>query len=979
MKPFLAELAQTIYTKYRSFDKLTIVFPNRRAILYFRKHLSALLNKPTFAPKLVTIEDYLTSLSALKIPDKLELIHRLYDVYNTTVLQAQKSTAPEPFHQFYFWGEMLLRDFDEADKYLVEVGLLFKDLRHQKELDSSFDYLTEEQRKFLTSFWGTFEDNLTENKKKFLNVWNKLHLLYETYVNKLLLEGIAYEGMLQRSVAVKIEEVLKGYSHPVIFAGFNALTKAEEKIISYHIQQGISEVYWDVDEYYVNNNTQEAGKFFREYQDHPYFGKTFPQDIPSNFSFGSQEKGAMGIAQQKKFGDKLLRVFGAAQPVGQTKVMAQVLQEEFEKGTNPEDTIIVLPDENLLLPVLHSVSGCVEKLNVTMGFPIGATPVFNLIELLIELQINRNSSDFNHRQVLALMGHSYFIAENPGVSNAKRKEILSRNWVYIPSGYLASETPLHRLVFITVEGSILSYLRSIITEIGALKSINDFDKEYILHFIKLLNRMEDIMGDAYRIPTADDHSKTTIKQQTKAFNTSLRAFLRLFRQLVQSHRIPFNGEPLKGLQVMGVLETRNLDFKNVFILSLNEGSFPSFTNKSSYIPFSIRKAYGMPTAEHQDAMYAYLFYRMLQRAENVFLFYNTETDVLGQGESSRYLKQLMYESGLTIERRILHDPIQPSIVNPIVVQKDPQVIEALVKLSEGNGRFKGISPSALNTYIECRLRFYLRHVAKVREPDEVEEDLDARVLGNFLHEVMERFYYNIQKKKNKQRIEAKDFDNAEVVVDSLIDQVFIKAYQLAPGQPVEYEGQRLVVREVVKRFAHRILDLDKAYAPFDIEILEQGGLDYKVSIDQYPGTALISGKIDRVDRKDNLIRVIDYKTGKDKLDFTSIASLFSRDAKRNKAAFQTLLYALLYKSNTSQTSYKIVPGLINRMNLFDKNFKFGLKVGKNFVEDVEPLLPEFSQHLKTLVEDLYNPAVPFDQTPDLELCKFCPYQRICYR
>ncbi len=980
MKPFLAELAQTIYTKYRSLDKLTIVFPNRRAILYFRKHLSALLNKPTFAPKLVTIEDYLMSLSNLKIPDKLELIHRLYDVYNATVLQGSKSTAPEPFHQFYFWGEMLLRDFDEADKYLVEVGLLFKDLRHQKELDSSFDYLTEEQRKFLTSFWGTFEDNLTENKKKFLNVWNKLHLLYETYVNKLLIEGLAYEGMLQRSVAEKIEDVLKGNSLPVVFAGFNALTKAEEKIISYHIQQGMSEVYWDVDEYYVNNNRQEAGKFFREYQDHPHLGKTFPKDVPSNFSFGSRGEEPTGISEQKKFGDKLLRVFGAAQPVGQTKVMAQVLQEEFAKGINAEDTIIVLPDENLLLPVLHSVSGFVEKLNVTMGFPIGATPVFNLIELLIELQINRNGSDFNHRQVLALMGHSYFIAENPGVSNAKRKEILSRNWVYIPSGYLASETPLHRLVFKTVEGSILSYLRSIITEIGTLKSINDFDKEYILHFIKLLNRVEDIMGDAYGIPTAgDDHSKVTIKQQTKAFNTSLKAFLRLFRQLIQSHRIPFNGEPLKGLQVMGVLETRNLDFKNVFVLSLNEGSFPSFANKSSYIPFSIRKAYGMPTAEHQDAMYAYLFYRMLQRAENVFLFYNTETDVLGQGESSRYLKQLMYESGLTIERKILHDPIQPSTINPIVVQKDPHVIEALVKLSEGNGRFKGISPSALNAYIECRLRFYLRHVAKVREPDEVEEDLDARVLGNFLHEVMERFYHNIQKKKNKHRIEAKDFDNAEAVVDSLIDQVFIKAYQLVPGQPVEYEGQRLVVREVVKRFAHRILDMDKAYAPFDIEILEQGGLDYKVSIDQYPGAALISGKIDRVDRKDDLIRVIDYKTGKDKLDFTSIASLFSRDAKRNKAAFQTLLYALLYKSNTSQTSHKIVPGLINRMNLFDKDFKFGLKVGKNFVEDVDPLLPEFSQHLKTLVEELYNPAVPFDQTTDLELCKFCPYQRICYR
>lgn len=977
MKPFLAELAHIIQGKYRSFERLTIVFPNRRAILYFRKHLSSLLNRPTFAPKLLTIEDYFGSLSNLKVPDKLELIHRLYEVYNEVVLNAgmSKSMEPEPFHQFYFWGDMLLRDFDETDKYFVESSQLFKDLRHQKELDSSFDYLTQEQREFLTSFWGTFDENLTENKTKFLNVWNRLQLLYETFRNKLLSVGLAYEGMLQRNVAEEIESVLKDNIHQVVFAGFNALTTAEEKIISYHVQQGISEVFWDIDEYYVNNNAQEAGKFFREYQNHPVLGKTFPKDIPSNLIFGLRKPDLTDTV-----GKKSIRIFGAAHPVSQTKLMAQVLQEELIKGINPEDTLIVLPDENLLLPVLHSVSGHVEKLNVTMGFPIGATPVFNLVEILVELQINRKGSDFNHRQVLALLGHPYLIAEDAGVSNTKRKEILNQNWVHIPMGYLASETILHRLIFKPIEESILIYLRSIITAIGNLNSISDFDKEYILHFIKLLNRIHDITGDAYLIQkVTPERQSATIKQQVKTFNTSLKAFLRLFRQLVQAHRIPFSGEPLRGLQVMGVLETRSLDFKNIFILSLNEGSFPSFGSKSSYIPFSIRKAYGLPTAEHQDAMYAYLFYRMLQRAENIFLFYNTETDVLGQGESSRYLKQLMYESGLTMERKVLHDPIQPSAIHPIIIQKDNGVIEALVKLSEGNSRFKGISPSALNTYIECRLRFYLRHVAKVKEPDEVEEDLDARVLGNFLHEVMELFYRDVQNRKKTNVVAAEDFKNAEAIVDTLIDQVFVESYKLEPGKPVQYEGQRLVVREIVKRFAHRILEMDKVYAPFTIEALEQGGLDYKVAIDKYPGSTLLSGKIDRVDRKGNLVRVIDYKTGRDKLDFDSVASLFSRDGKRNKAAFQTLLYALLYKANTSKTSYKIVPGLINRMNLFDKDFKFGLKVGKNFVEDVEPLLHDFDRHLKTLLEELYDPNVPFDQTTDLELCRYCAYQRICYR
>jgi CRISPR/Cas system-associated exonuclease Cas4 (RecB family) len=978
MKPFLSELAQIIHGKYRSLDKLTIVFPNRRAVIYFRKHLSALLQRPAFAPRLLTIEDYFSSLSNLKVPDKLELIHQLYKVYNEVVLDhgLGKRMEPEPFHQFYFWGDMLLRDFDEADKYMVEASQLFKDLRHQKELDASFDYLTEEQREFLTNFWGTFDANLTENKRKFIHIWNRLHLLYETFKDKLLTEGLAFEGMLQRSVAEKIDVLLKDNMNQIIFAGFNALTKAEEKVISYHVQQGNAEVFWDIDEYYVNNSAQEAGKFFREYQNHPDLGKTFPKDIPSHFIGAHRTSDLTDMIDKKS-----VRVFGAANPVSQTKILAQILQEELEKGIDPEDTLIVLPDENLLLPVLHSVSGYVEKLNVTMGFPIGATPVFNLVELLVELQVNRNGFDFNHRQVLALLGHPYLMAEDAGTSNAKRKEILNRNWVHIPMGYLASETHLHRLIFRPIEDSILIYLRTIITAIGNLIAIPVFDKEYILHFIKLLNRIQDITGDAYQIQKSqpNDDTSTATKEQTKTRNASLKAFLRLFRQLVQAHRIPFSGEPLKGLQVMGVLETRGLDFKNVFILSLNEGSFPSFGSKSSYIPFSIRKAYGMPTAEHQDAIYAYLFYRMLQRAENIVLFYNTETDVLGQGESSRYLKQLLYESGLPIERKVLHDPIQPGVIQPIVIEKDNGVIEALIKLSEGNSRFKGISPSALNTYMECRLRFYLRHIAKIKEPDEVEEDLDARVLGNFLHQVMEFFYIEIKKIKKSNLVEPQDFDNTGDLVLNLIDKAFIESYRLEPDKPVRYEGQRLVVREVVKRFVHRILEMDKAYAPFHIELLEQGGIEYKISIDQYPGSTLLSGKIDRVDRKGDLVRVIDYKTGKDRLDFESIASLFSRDGKRNKAAFQTLLYALLYKTNASQATYRIIPGLINRMNLFDEDFRFGLKMGKNFVEDVDPLLPEFEQQLKGLLEELYNPSIPFDQTTDLEQCKFCPYQRICYR
>jgi hypothetical protein len=956
MKKFLYELAEDIHKKHHQLEGLTVIFPNRRAVLYFRKHLSTFLDKPVFAPRLITIEDFFIELSDLNIPDKLELNYRLYRIYKDIVLKQNPSA--EPFDKFYFWGDMLLRDFDEIDKYLVNAGQLFMDLRNQKELDSSFDYLTPEQRDFLQGFWKSFEENLTTNKKKFLNVWSQLHELYLSFKDSLLADGIAYQGLMYRLVAEGIGDVAPKVKGKTIFAGFNALTKAEETLISYFIEKGVGDIYWDTDAYYVNNNTQEAGKFFREYQRNKTFAGSFLRNVPSNFSAS----------------EKSIQVFGAAEPVGQTKVMAEILQQELSKGIDPEDTLIVLPDEKLLLPVLHGLSGSIEKLNITMGFPLNGAPIYNLIELLVEMQIARKGDLFNHRQVLALLGHPYVVSADPVVANTKRKEILSQNWVSIPKNFLATGVPLHRLIFGDSPENILDYLRAIVISIGSLEKISDLDKEFAFHFLKLLNRMEQIM-----IEGLDHSSLPNTEQKLKAAQTSRKFFLKVFRQLVQMQKIPFSGEPLRGLQIMGVLETRNLDYKNVFVMSLNEGAFPSSSGKGSYIPANIRRAYGLPTADHQDATYAYLFYRVMQRADNIFLFYNSETDVLGQGEMSRYLQQLIYESGKQIQRKVLHNPIQPESILPISIVKDAGVLEALGKLSEGNPKFKGISPSALNTYIECRLRFYLRHVAKIREADEVEEDLDARVLGNFLHQVMELFYKRTSERKGTKVVEASDLGDTEQSIARLIDEVFIEAYGLEPGKKVVYEGQRLVVYEIVKRFAQRIIEIDKAYAPFVMEALEQEGLTYRVKLDRAPGFVILGGKIDRVDRKENVVRVIDYKTGRDKLEFDTIASLFSREERRNKAAFQTMLYALLYKANSTSKDIRIVPGLINRLNLFDRNFQFGLKVDKQYIDDVDHLIPEFEMHLKLLLEELFDPGVPFDQTADPEICKFCPYQNICYR
>lgn len=934
--PFLLEIAQKVINKHPRLEEVTLVFPNRRAIVFFRKHLGTMLRKPAFAPTMLTIEEYIKGFSNVQVPDKLELVHRLYKAYVATV------SSKESFDRFYYWGEMLLRDFEEIDKYLVNAEMLFRDLSHQKELDATFDYLTEEQKKFLLDFWGNFDAHKTENRKKFLEVWKYLFEVYTNFVSQLTREGLAYEGMVHREVAARVlkgETIGKGNE---IFVGFNALTKAEEVILAHAVAGGAT-VYWDVDEYYLNSAAQEAGDFFREYQRHTVLGKTFEAQPPANFRAA-----------------KKIKLYGAAQPVGQVKIMGQVLTENMVAGEKPEETLVVLPDEKLLLPVLHSVSDSVDKLNVTMGFSLSATPVFNFVELLIELQISRNEDYFHHRPVLSLLNHPYTVAEDLKVVQSKQKAMLKHNWVSVPKNFLASETALHQAMFVAAEATrITPYLKDCLQVLGALDTLYTFDKEHIFQMVKCLNRMEEVLGDQY---------------------SDWRSFLRFFRQYVRSVRIPFSGEPLQGLQVMGMLETRNLDFKNVYILSLNEGSLPSGGNKGSYIPYNIRRAYSLPTLQHQDVMYAYLFYRIIQRAENVFLFYNTETDILGQGEMSRYLQQLMFESGKKFESHVLHNTIGVNEVKPIAIQKDNGVLENLARLNEQNihRQFNGLSPSALNTYIECRLRFYFRHVAKIKEPEEIEEDMDARVLGNFVHNVMEAFYTKIVKQKGSAVIDAHDLEKNKNLIQGLLDQEVIKTYGLDPGQSVIYEGQLILVGEVVKSFIGKILEHDKRHAPFIVEGVEQN-MEFTFSINAPVGKVLLGGKIDRIDRKENLLRIVDYKTGRDKLEFKSIESLFAREGERNKAAFQTLLYAWLYTKTNSTTGLRVVPGLLNGKNLFDDDMEFGLTMNKQPLNDVHNVLPAFEAGLKELLEELFNTETVFDQTQKVDNCKYCPYKRICYR
>lgn len=946
MTPFLKELAEQTIKDQQRLDDLTFVFPNRRAALYFENYLGRALDKPKWAPSLLSIEQFFKVHSELKEPDHLTLVYRLHQVY-ASVLKNQES-----FDKFYFWGEMLLRDFDEIDKYLVQAPQLFKDLSKIKELDETFDYLTEEQRKFLQEFWSHFSDKPTSTKEQFLFMWRKLPKVYSEFGKSLRKESLGYEGMIHRDVAEKFKKKIPTGLDPVkfVFAGFNALTAAEESVIGTMAEHG-ARVVWDGDTYYVDNPVQEAGQFMREYRRSDRFAPTF-EKMPSHFLEAK----------------KVITVTAVPQRIGQAK-LAGLEVGEILSGLPKVDlpmelskTVVVLPDEGMLLPVMHSLPSELQDINVTMGFPLRDTPMFALLDQVIEMQVRRRKDSFNHREVTAILGHAYFLALVEREAQEKMMHIVRNNRVQVPIVDLTGEDPLFDLVFRPIESKdATSYLLGIVEQLGSrVGDRKSFDREYAYHFHQHLSRLHAIFGNAEAPP-------------------DWRGFQKLFRQVTMTQKIPFTGEPLRGLQIMGVLETRNLDFDHVIILSLNEGQLPSAPKQGSYVPHSIRRAYGLPTFEQLDSIYAYLFYRVLQRASHISFYYSTEPDIVGNGEASRYLQQVLLESKLPVEQRVLHNPIHVHAVKEISVFKSEEIQIQLDKyVRDGDERPYHLTPSSLNDYVECTLRFYLKHIANLREADEVEDDVDARIFGNILHDVVFWLYDGLRPRRNG-LVLAEDLAVSDEQIDSWVDRAFRKLYKLHEHESVSYEGKRVVVKEVVRTFVRKVLERDSEYAPFELTMLEES---FNESIVLKSGKKVrIGGKIDRADIKEGRVRVIDYKTGKDDLGFENVESLFDGSGRHNKAAFQTLLYSYVYSLRHGSPQERIQPGLMNRNNLFGVDFKFGFRIGRNKepMDDVRGLLPEFGQRLSSMVEELFDPTVPFVQTTNEKSCQYCLYKALCRR
>lgn len=955
MKTFLQETAAALLRGKTPLKDTTVILPNRRAGLFFAKHLGNLIEKPTWMPAIKTIEELFYDLAEAKPADSLTLLFELYEVYK------QLHPSPESFDRFYFWGELMLKDFNDVDQFMVDAKRLYHHLAEIKIMERDWAYLTEHQIELIKAFWKSFEGQGSRHQEKFLKFWEILFDLYDRFKASLRVSGYAYPGMLYREVVEKLSLLDRPKSHHV-FVGFNAFTKTEEVLVKHFVKAFDAQLFWDVDDYYISDRQQESGLFFRDYQKDTVFGPTFLKELPKDISRGELS----------------LRSYATPLKITQANLVGSIL-EQAGKNDAWEDTVVILPDEQMLFPVLNSIPETVDRVNVTMGYPVKNTPVYTFLEAVLELQryIKREDGTllFYHKPVKDLLSSAYLRRHKEKFCRDLVHDIIQNNLVYVPHSKLIGGGALFDLVFRSHQpGDLLDGLQGLILELSEQLDEKGLDRSYLFQCYRQLSRLKELF-------------------QQRNLDLNLDIVVRIFRQMFREVRLPFEGEPLEGLQVMGVLESRNLDFRRVIICNMNERSFPPGGSMNSMVPFNLRKAFGLPVQEQNDAIYAYTFYRLLHRAEEVHLIYTTSAEQGKASEKSRYIYQVMEELGLPEKERqeeTVFVPVDASVGVDITIHKTPEVLSIMDRyvFSEQNQTPVAFSPSALNAWLDCRLKFYFQYIAELSEPNEVNEEVDAAVFGNLVHGAMENLYVGFIDRKQRRTVEKDDFAALEDFISPAIERSIRKQYFLDENDRIKLTGQLAIARDVLQKYILQILRLDKEAAPFEIISLE-AGRKYKamMEIGEENDRKLVAlgGIIDRVDSHLGIIRLIDYKSGKDIKQFASIESLFDRNnKKRNKAVLQTMFYGFLFQQNFPMIKKPLKPGIVNIRDIFAEGFSpfLVMKEGRGQpveIEDYFDYQEPFEKYLKGLLSEIFDQKVSFDQTDDLQKCRYCPYVGLCGR
>lgn len=957
MKPFLYQVASLFYEKWGAeVSRLAFVFPNRRTGLFFQKYLSEVADTPLFSPTILTINDLFIQLSGKQSADRISMLFTLYDIY------IRQSGSTETFDEFLYWGEMLLNDFDDIDKYMANARMLFSNVTDLREIENDFDFLSDEQIAAIRSFWSSFYPRGdTPNQQQFLAVWQVLYDLYEEFRATLAAEGKGYEGMIFREV---VESMERGESpdlpyERIVFVGLNALSVSEERFLAQLQKREIADFYWD----YVSDKVTDPDNKAS------YFVSRNLKSFPSSMKLPSEEKVKTEI-----------EVIGIPSGIGQAKHVYTLLSDWCKEAEMSSEealrTAVILPDEHLLIPVLNAIPEQIRRINVTMGYPLAGTPVASLIEYILALQKNVRYIDrnplFYFRDVLPVLNHRYILSTSPEIISSLVKEITENNKIYISHTEL-EKTPLLEILFTPVTGveAFSDYLIKVLEELNKVMSAlsdeeeedapqrtNDLEQEFIFHYFTTVNRMKEVMKDA-RIEMKID------------------TFFRLLKRVTDTITIPFHGEPLSGLQIMGVLETRALDFDRLIILSMNEGIFPQRKAANSFIPYNLRRGFGLPTYEHQDSVWAYHFYRLIERASHVSLLYDTRSNGLQTGEVSRFVHQLHYHYEVPMRDKLVVYNVSSSKTPPLAVPKREDIMRRLDAYRKGGS--KAISASAINTYLDCPLKFYFSVVEGIREEEEVSETIESDVFGSILHKVMEELYKPFQGKMvTVDLLKAIRKDTA--LLTGAIARAF--ASEFFKTEVVRsLTGQNYLIGEMIRKYVEKILERDGKLTPF-VYIESERKINGLISLSDHSEIRL-KGFIDRVDEVRDAIRIIDYKSGSGTTTFSSIESLFNKEEKdRAKAVMQVFMYCWMYAHFTENKGKTIQPGIYYVCSLFsdpfDPSVYHRIERGKSEkVEDFSGYAQAFEEGLRGCLDEIFNPEIPFTQTPTGKACSYCPFKGIC--
>ena len=962
MKPFLYQVATLFYQQYGAeIHRLAFVFPNRRAGLFFQKYLSEISEKPLFSPSILTINDLFMQLSGKHPADKIQMLFRLYELYE------QRSGSSESFDEFIYWGEMLLNDFDDIDKYMVDARMLFRNVSDLKSLDDDFNYLSPEQVQAIRSFWSSFyPKGDSPNQQHFLELWEILYDLYAGLRTSLAKDGCGYDGMIFREVVEQLEkEPMSDFPFDrVVFVGLNALSVSEERLLLALQKKGVADFYWDYVGPWVTDPDNKASFFLERNL------RLFPSrmELPATEPVQAE-----------------IRVLGVPSAIGQAKQVYPILQALADEQQLTDEsalrTAIVLPDEHLLVPVLNAIPEAIQHINVTMGYPLAGTPVAALMEYILTLQKNIRYIDrvpvFYFRDVLPILNHQYVMAAAPEEVSQLVKDMTAGNRIYVHAADL-NRHELLSILFTPVQNTeeLSDYLIHVLEALNACLRNNrpnpddeemisnstqttvDIEQEFIFHYFATVNRMKEVMHEA----------KIEMRLDT---------YFRLLKRMTDLITIPFEGEPLSGLQVMGVLETRALDFDRLIILSMNEGIFPLKKAANSFIPYNLRRGFGLPTYEHQDSVWAYHFYRLIRRAKQVTLLYDTRTTGLQTGEVSRFVHQLRYHYQYPLIDELVVYDVASSAVPPISVQKTAEVEKLLSDFLFGGPR--ALSASAINTYLDCPLKFYFSVLEQIQEEDEITETVERDVFGSILHKVMEDLYAPFKGKlvtADLLKLLRKDQPLLTGTIARAFAELFFKSPVVRP-----LEGENFLTGEMIRKYAEKILEQDARFTPFHY-IESEKKVRATITLSDRRIVQL-KGFIDRVDSLDRVLRIVDYKTGSGKLEFESVEGLFDKEAKdRPKAVMQVFLYAWMYQQLPEYTGMPIQPAIYYLRTLFQRSFDpvVEQKKGRGKADKVnsfQDFASDFEDKLRQCLDEIFDLDIPFTQTETGKACAYCSFRGLC--